>query len=330
MWCKPRCISCGTCVRECPQRAKSYRRDLGRARELSLPGVRVAASVAPSFAAVFPAWQRRRLALGLAAAGLRLCGRDGHRRLSRGRGDGRSRRGQTGPDPRLHGLPRRGPLRGTLPPAADRPIWCRSCRPCWPTPATSASHWPDSGEVRVVFIGPCVAKKAEADRPENEGLVDCVLTFGELAEWFRQEKIDLAACEESDFDETPRGAARLFPLEGGSVRTSGWAADLLADAVVTASGYEDICTVLDSIAEGNGPQVVEPLFCMQGCINGPAMPGDRNVFFCRQDVLSYAADAAPAGEEQTPPADLAAHYAIDDRRHRAARSPRSRSARFWR
>ncbi len=74
-----RCISCGTCVRECPQRAKSYRHDLGRARELFLPGVRVAASLAPSFAAVFPAWQRQRLALGAAAAGVRLCRRDGHR-----------------------------------------------------------------------------------------------------------------------------------------------------------------------------------------------------------------------------------------------------------
>lgn len=33
-----------------------------------------------------------------------------------------------------------------------------------------------TADVRVVFIGPCVAKKAEAERPEHKGLVDCVLT----------------------------------------------------------------------------------------------------------------------------------------------------------
>jgi iron only hydrogenase large subunit-like protein len=75
------------------------------------------------------------------------------------------------------------------------------------------------GEIAVVFIGPCVAKKAEAERPEHAGLVDCVLTFVELREWFEHEGIDLSNCEESDFDETPEGESRLFPIEGGSVRT---------------------------------------------------------------------------------------------------------------
>ena len=243
------CISCGTCVRECPQGAKSYRRDLDRARGLFAPGVRVAASVAPLLAAVFSRLAAAEVAFGLATVGLRLRGRNGRRRLSRCRGHGPSRRETTGADPRLHGLSRRRPLRGTLPAAADAP----------PGPGRFAhvgpchSHPPDIGrEARFasIFIGPCVAKKAEAERPENEGLVDCVLTFGELAEWFQQENIDLAACEESDFDEKPGGAARLFPLEGGSVRTSGWTADVLADTVVTASGYEEICTVLDSIAPG--------------------------------------------------------------------------------
>jgi len=304
-----RCISCGTCVRECPQRAKSYRHDLGRARELFLPGVRVAASLAPSFAAVFPAWQRRHLPSALRRLGFAYVGETAigayHVAVATAAA--------------VAAKPRQAHI-CTACPAVVRlveryhPQQVTNLVPVVSPMLAHARHirqsQPDS-DVRVVFIGPCVAKKAEADRPEHEGLVDCVLTFRELGAWFRQEKIDLAACEESDFDESPQGAARLFPLEGGSLRTSGWAADMLADSVVTASGYEDICTVLDSIAEGNGPQVVEPLFCLQGCINGPAMPGDHNVFFYRQEVLGYAADAAPAGEEQTPPADLAAHYAID-------------------
>jgi uncharacterized Fe-S cluster-containing protein len=144
-------------------------------------------------------------------------------------------------------------------------------------------------QVRVVFIGPCVAKKAEADRPEFAGLVDCVLTFQELDDWLAAEKIDLAACEESEFDEKPTGAARLYALEGGSVRTAGWSADMLDGRVVTASGYEELCMALDAIAAGDGPRVLEPLFCPQGCVNGPAMPIARNAFHCRADVLEYDA-----------------------------------------
>ena len=152
------------------------------------------------------------------------------------------------------------------------------------------------GEIRVVFIGPCVAKKAEAERPEHAGLVDCVLTFAELNEWLQREGIDLSACEESEFDEAPEGDARLFPLAGGSVRTSGWSTDMLSADVVTASGVDEVCTAMDGLQSPDTPRVLEPLFCVQGCANGPAMCEDRNVFARRSDVLRYA-DAHPG----TPP-----------------------------
>ena len=141
------------------------------------------------------------------------------------------------------------------------------------------AHSPESlsGEVRVVFIGPCVAKKAEAERPEHAGLIDCVLTFVELHDWLDREGIDLSACEESDFDETPEGNARLFPIEGGSVRTSGWTTDLLAAEVIAASGFEEVCTALDGLWTPDAPRVIEPLFCAHGCTNGPAMLDERNV-----------------------------------------------------
>ena len=209
-WWKARCISCGTCVRECPQGAKSYRHDLGRAKELFQPGVVGGRQRGAVVCRRIPRLAPPPAAVGPAALGLRLRGRNGHRGLPRGPGNGRDSRRTAAARPRLYGLPRRGPLRGTIPPAIRPIAWCPSFRPCWPTPGTSASGW-SMAEVRVVFIGPCVAKKAEADRPEHEGLVDCVLTFGELDEWLRQESIDLAACEESDFDEVPQGTRAALP-----------------------------------------------------------------------------------------------------------------------
>ena len=62
---------------------------------------------------------------------------------------------------------------------------------------------------KTVFIGPCVAKKDEADY--YEGLVDAVMTFEELTRWFKEERITL----EPELDQTEESRARFFPTTGG-------------------------------------------------------------------------------------------------------------------
>jgi iron only hydrogenase large subunit-like protein/uncharacterized Fe-S cluster-containing protein len=280
-----RCVGCGTCVRECPQGAKSYRNDTERAERLFACGVQVAASIAPSFAAAFPEFQRQRLPSALRQLGFSYVGETAIGAY--------------------HSAAQTAAIVATQP---DRRHICSSCpavvryveryRPelisaLTPVVSPMIAHAKHvrrrfGGDVRVVFIGPCIAKKAEAERPEYAGLVDCVLTFAELREWCDRKGIDLSACEESDFDEAPEGDARLFPIEGGSVRTSGWSTDLLAGDVVAASGFEEVCTVFDGLFVPDTPQIVEPLFCPHGCTNGPAMPDERNVLARRSDVLLYA------------------------------------------
>ncbi|MCK7512817.1 MAG: hypothetical protein MZV70_58200 [Desulfobacterales bacterium] len=86
-------------------------------------------------------------------------------------------------------------------------------------------------ETKVIFIGPCVAKKSEIIRPGIAGVVDCVLTFSELMIWFEQKGVNLATCEESNFDEKPLHVAQLYPLPGGSLKTSGMDDDGLSLAI---------------------------------------------------------------------------------------------------
>ena len=281
-----RCIACGTCVRECPQQAKSFRNDLARTMRLFEPGAKVAASLAPSFAAVFPRWQQRRLASGLRRLGFSYVGETaiGAYQVAR----------QTAALANAH--PESACVCTACPAVVRyveryRPALLPNLVPVVSPMIAHAKHIRKrlGDEVRVVFIGPCIAKKAEAERPEFAGLVDCVLTFVELAEWFQREGIDLAGCEESDFDETPDGDARLFPLEGGASRTAGWAADLLSGEMEVASGFDEVRTALDGIGDEGTPHVIEPLFCPQGCVNGPAIPDERNPFTRRTDVLEYAA-----------------------------------------
>jgi len=308
-----RCIGCGTCVRECPQAAKSFRNDLERAVRLFAPGVKVAASVAPSFAAVFPRWQWRRLPSALRQLGFAYVGETaiGAYHVAHA----------TAAEAEVH---------------PDRSLICTACpavvryveryRPeLIPNLANVVSpmlaharHVRErlEGQVRVVFLGPCVAKKAEAERPEHEGLVDVALTFVEMDEWLRREGIDLSACEESDFDESPAGEARLFPLEGGCLRTAGWPTDMLSGEYLAASGFEAVCTALDGLTESSGPRILEPLFCQHGCVNGPALGGTQNVLGRRQEVLAYEA-AGPAAGMPTESPNLRTEF----HRHAAREEP---------
>ena len=91
--------------------------------------------------------------------------------------------------------------------------------------------------------------------------------------------IDLSACEESEFDEAPEGDARFFPLEGGSVRTSGWTTDVLSGEVIAASGFDEVSRgywmgFLSRARYTSGRRA--DVLCRQGCTNGPAMLGERN------------------------------------------------------
>jgi PAS domain S-box-containing protein len=302
-----RCIGCGTCVRECPQGAKSYRNDTERAKRLFAPGVQVAASIAPSFAAAFPDWQWHRLPSALRQLGFSYVGETaiGAYHVA----------AQTAAV--VAAKPERRHVCTSCPAVVRyveryRPELMSALVPVVSPMIAHAKHIRErlTGEVRVVFIGPCVAKKAEADRPEYAGIVDCVLTFTELQEWFQRENIDLSACEESDFDEAPEGESRLFPLEGGSVRTSGWSTDLLAGEVVAASGFEEVCTAFDGLLTPGTPKIVEPLFCRQGCTNGPAIADERNILVRRSDVLGYASDHPGKTPENAFYGNLATKFTI--------------------
>jgi iron only hydrogenase large subunit-like protein/uncharacterized Fe-S cluster-containing protein len=291
-----RCIGCGTCIRECPQGAKGYRNDVDRARRIVAGYPRTAVSMAPSFAGVFPEWQRKRLPSALRRLGFRYVGETavGAYHVARKTAEWVERQPH-----RAHVC--------TACPAVVR--FVERYRPnlvddLVPVVSPMLAHGRMIRErlgddAKVVFIGPCVAKKTEAERPEHAGIIDCVLTFRELEEWLAQEGIDLSECEESEFDDAPEGQSRLFALEGGSVRTAGWTADVLEANIVVASGFDEVCSALDSIGASPEPVVVEPLLCPQGCINGPAIPGDENQYHRRSAVLSFAA-AHPGRTPQGP------------------------------
>ncbi len=280
------CIQCGTCVRECPQHAKTIRPDTERVRELIRAGERVAVSVAPSFATVFSGWKSTRLPAALRRLGFAYVAEtaEGAHAVAH------ATTALIGCDPEhagcigsacpavVHYIEKYRPelvdqiLAIASPMIAHARLLRERLGPGW----------------RVVFIGPCAAKKQEAARPEYEGVVDEVLTFMELEAWLGEAGIDLATCIESDFESPDPIAAhagladaRLFALAGGMLKTADIPNDGVRPDVLHTSGAEAVMEWLDVPPEVWAYRIVEPLFCAEGCINGPG----KNLFERKNDLI---------------------------------------------
>lgn len=289
-----KCIGCGNCAYQCPFGAimdKSYIVDavqmlLGTEKW----GYRVYAAVAPSIAGQFaPA------SLGQMAAGMKQLGFHGVVEVALG-ADMVAR--QEGGE--LLG-------KGTL---------ASSCCPAFvdyvqknfpeqaelisetPSPMVMAARHIKSKDPRskVIFIGPCVAKKQEMQLGKTMGAVDCVLTFEELWAILESKDIDLTKLEPAPLDEAS-GFGRSFARSGG---VSAAVAEALKEAgikeqqfklqAVPCSGIDEckaaFMKMSRGVADGN---FIEGMACEGGCVQGPGclVRSPRN----RLEVEKHAKEA---------------------------------------
>lgn len=119
-------------------------------------------------------------------------------------------------------------------------------------------------DAKTVFIGPCVAKKDEAEH--YSGITDAVLTYEELTEWLKSENIELE--RELDADENSR--ARFFPTAGGILKTM--AQDAPGYTYMSFDGVENCISALKDIESGKIHHCfIEMSACTGSCIGGPVM-----------------------------------------------------------
>ena len=138
---------------------------------------------------------------------------------------------------------------------------------------------------KTVFIGPCVAKKDEAEH--YAGIVDAVLTFEELTRWL--EKEDILLDRIMDKDENSR--ARFFPTAGGILKTM--AQNTPGFTYMAVDGVENCKTALQEIINGKVHKCfVEMSACVGSCVGGPVM--EKN---SRAVIQDYVAVANYAGEK---------------------------------
>ena len=117
---------------------------------------------------------------------------------------------------------------------------------------------------KTVFIGPCVAKKDEAEH--YEGIVDAVLTFEELTEWLKSENIEI----ESEMDNDICSRARFFPTTGGVLKTM--SQENSGFTYLALDGVENCIAALKDIESGKIHKCfIEMSACVGSCMGGPVM-----------------------------------------------------------
>lgn len=293
------CVACGNCVRECPQHAKSIYRSLDAVREMIASGEFVVASLDPSFAAAFPDWRTTRVPAALRRIGFSAVyeAAEGARAVAEAAATLTREKGAPSIIPACPSVVsyiekyRHELIPHLLPIVSPMIAHGRMLKAC-------------HGErAKVVYIGPCAAKKSEAARPKYAGAINAVLTYDELAEWLSEESIPLSTCPDSGFESMGDcGAARLAPLEGGLIHAAGLGIDIETPGVLHVSGAARVIQLLDTPFSKWKYDFVELSFCRGGCVGGPCMPLGKDIFSGARDVAEYARGAfsAPGKLPDTP------------------------------
>jgi nitrogen-specific signal transduction histidine kinase/ferredoxin len=291
-----RCINCGSCVQICRAKAKQVESDLGLVWQLLSGQQPVIALLSAPFPAAFPEVHPGQLVTALTKLGFSEVMEDSFgaelicREYARllGKDKDKTYLSSTCPVIVAYIEKYHPQLIGNLAPIVS---------PMIASGRLIKNRY--NPEAKVVFIGPCVAKKAESKDEKVAGFIDAVLTFADLKEMFAARKINPELEEEGQFSGPKPHLGRLFAVSGGLLRAAQLSDDILANEIINACGRQYIPKILSEIAEGNIPaKLITMCFC-EGCIDGPVIDNNLSVFKRREIISNYAmSEPDPAQTEK--------------------------------
>ena len=104
--------------------------------------------------------------------------------------------------------------------------------------------------VKVVFVGPCIAKIDEAADIRHDTDVDAVLTFEDIEQWFREEGIVPGQCEDASFLNASSKILRMYPVTSGILESLKARGDCNNYRMITVDGIQECIALFSSMAKG--------------------------------------------------------------------------------
>ena len=309
-----RCIGCGNCVKVCSQGAKVSLRSIDEVKILLKSGQRVAACIAPSFPAEFTEIGDHRILAGM----IRQIGFDYVTEVSFG-ADVVALQYQK--------LLESENFSGDI--SSDCPAVTYFVRHYHPDLVDSLApivspmvamtrilRMKYGGDIKVVFIGPCFAKKAETSETDE------VITFLELRELFREMKITPENSIPSEFDPPVGGKGSIFPVSRGLFVTTNSREEIPEEKAVFADGRVNFKEAIREFEEGYIKNKHLELLCCEGCIMGPGTsPGGKKyarssavIEYVNKKLKTYDHEQWLKDIEEYSKTDLLHHFEPDDRR----------------
>lgn len=276
-----RCILDGKCFTVCPQKAKFIRNDVQKVKQALASGVYLVASVAPAFHSYYDAPLNGRIIAGLK--------RIGFKRVE-----------QTSKSAYAVSLAHYKYYR-----RSENPVISSACpavvslvEKYYPellhmlAPVVSpviAHHRMLQAEINkpfnTVFIGPCIAKKKEAQSND----MFC-LTFDEMEQLLFDNGHNVLKDDYDFFDDSYSRILSRYPLVSGLIKAFDFAQKDFDSEIITISGIDKIISLFNQLKEQKiRPGFIEALSCEGGCIMGPARPSrhkDSGYYELRQTLMT--------------------------------------------
>lgn len=273
-----RCIACGNCVKVCSQGAKVFMNSTNEVFELINSNETVIACVAPSFPAEFEEINDYRIFVGM----LKNLGFDKVVEVSFGADMVAKEYSKILKDPDAEAsISSDCPaivyyIEHYHPELVDRlsPI----ASPMVAMKRIVREKYGKSS--KVVFIGPCIAKKAESVE------IDEAITFTELREMFRLKNISHQSVSPKDFDPPASGKASIFPVSRGLLHSVDVSEDITEGNVLVADGRISFQDAINEFENGLIKQHLE-LLCCEGCIMGAGMSKGGRRYARRVKISNY-------------------------------------------
>ena len=295
-----KCILCGHCLKICPQSAKTLKSDLDLVKGFIARGDRVVVSIAPAYMGLL-----KYKTIGQVRSALIRLGFEDVRETSEGAAFVAAEYARLLEEHAMENI-----ITTCCPSVNDLvEIYYPELVPYLaPVVSPMIAHGKLLKEelgrdVRVVFLGPCIAKKKESLDMRHQGFIDAVLNFNDINRWLDEENIVIEDCEDMPFTRFDPKVNRLYPVTNGVV-SSVLATEPEKDGyrkfyVHGVSNCIDLCK---SMARGEIKGCfIEMNMCSGGCIKGPTV-NDESIsrFKVKLDMEEAIAREPASGEAMEP------------------------------